>query len=805
MKSFSDDVRFAVRMMLKNPGFTAVALITLVLGIGANTAIFSVVNAVLLRSLPYQDPGRLLAVYGSSPQQGMEQWPLCAADVLDLKTRNDVFEKLAVYSDNQFTISGAGDPEQVHGMTVSSEFFQALGVSPLAGRVFIDQDGQPGTDSVVVISQGLWRRRFGSAPGILGQAITLHGRPSTVVGVMPSSFEFLSNDIDLWVSFKLDPPGRRGPFFLYGLGRLKPGATTPQARAQLDTIARLVQDRTPNLPSNWTFTAEPLNELLVGDMRPALLALLGAVGFVLLIASVNVASLMLARSAAREKEIAIRKALGASRLRIARQLLTESLFLALIGGAAGLAVAVWGAGLLAKLAPGNIPRLSEISIDGRVLSFTLIASLLSGAIFGLVPAFRGSRSSIGEMLKEGGRSDSGGALWRRLRGALVIAEIALSLMLLVGAGLLIKSLVRLQNVSPGFASGGLLTMGVQLPAARYSEPGRAFSFYKQLIERVDALPGVQSAAATASLPPNNLQLSDSFSIQEHPVQAGEPNPVAPMLFVTPNYFRTLGVPLFKGRCFNDSDTKDSAPVVLINETLARKFFAGEDPIGKALKEGGAERPDNVWMTIVGVVGDIKYQGLDAKPEPQYYMPLAQNEWRGMFLVVRASSAPAAVVPAIKEAVRSLDQDLAVANVSTMDALINESVGRPRFRSFLFGVFAIVAVVLAAVGIYGVMAYSVSERRHEFGIRMALGARPADLLRMVVGRGLALSSIGAAVGLAGAFVLTRVLSSLLFEVSATDGLVFGSVPVFLSIVALLASYVPARRATRVDPIAALRYQ
>jgi putative ABC transport system permease protein len=798
------DLRFAIRMLAKNPGFAAVAVIALALGIGANTAIFTVVNAILLRPLPFKEPARLVMVYGKDPKIGQEKIPLSVADYLDWRAQNQTLETMAAFSTNRFNYTSGETPEQVQGAWVTADFFTALGARAEVGRVFQPDEDRPGTEPVVVVSHGFWQRQLAARPDAVGQQINLNSRAFTVVGVMPAGFSY-PDEAELWAAQKLNPPARRGPYFMWGLGRMRPGATVEQARAEMDTVARRIQQENHSTQNDWTYTAASLTEEIVGDVRPALLVLLGAVVFVLLIASANVANLLLSRAAAREKEIAIRSALGATRGRVVRQLLTESLLLAFVGGVVGLLLALWGVDVLIALSPDNIPRLNEVGIDGAVLGFTLIVSLLSGVVFGLAPALYSSRLNLNESLKEGARGASEGFGRRRLRNALVVSEIALSLMLLIGAGLMIKSFVRLQSVNPGFNPENILTMQISLPGAKYSEPAKTSAFYKQLLARVESLPGVQSAGLAFSLPPNLLEVSDNYAVEEHPTPPGESDPVAPVNFVSTDFFKTMGIPLLGGRYFTDADNADSPDVVIISEAMAKRYFGNESPVGKRFKQGGLDRTANPWMQIVGVVGDVKYSGLDAKPEPAFYLPHQQVTLNSMYMVVRGASDPAGLAPAIRGEVWALDKDQPVARVRTMEELLYKSVAQPRFRTLLIVVFAAAALVLAAVGIYGVISYSVTQRTHEIGIRMALGARHVSILRMVVGHGLKLALAGTGIGLIGAYLTTRVLSSLLFGVSATDTVIFAGLSALLTGVVLVASYVPARRATKIDPIMALRHE
>jgi putative ABC transport system permease protein len=806
VESLVQDLRYGVRMFVKNPGFTVAAVIALALGIGANTALFGVVNGVLLRPLPYRDPSRLVVV-SLFNQKIQETFPLCDADFLDWRAQNQVFTAVAAFSGNRFNITGSGVPEQILGDTVTAEFFSTLGVKPVLGRTFLPNEDRPGSPRLVVLSYSIWQRRYSSNPGVIGQTIVLNGSNSAVIGIMPPRF-LPSPEIQLWTNLVMEPPTFRGPYYLTGQARLKPGVTIEQARAELGIIAHRIEQQNPLTNSNMNFLVRPLEEAIVGDVRPALLVLLGAVAFVLLIASANVANLLLARAAVREKEVAIRAALGASRARLTRQLLTESVLLAAIGGLLGLLLARWGVRLLLELRPGNLPRLEEIAIDGRVLGFTCLISLASGILFGLVPAVQSGRSDLNKVLKEGGRSAADGQGRSRMRSVLVVAEIALSVVLLAGAGLMLKSFLRLQAVSPGINPDNALTMQITLPQRQYHDDSQLLSFYQHLLEKVQTLPGVDSAGVGMSLPPNLLEVTDYFTIEGQEAVSERMLGLADLVFVSPDYFRALGVPLVKGRYFTAADRVDSAKIAIVNQTLAHHYWPNENPIGKRLKTGGAERPKSPWMEVVGVVGDIKYSGLDAAPELELYEPYQQAAWPSMYLVVRTSSElrnPATLASAVQNAVWSLDKDLPVAHIRTMRQLLSESVEQPRFRTVLLEVFALIALSLATVGIYGVLAYSVSQRRHEIGVRMAMGAKRSDVLWMVVGQGMFLTLIGVAIGVAGAFVLTRFLSTLLYGVRPTDPVTFVVVPLLLACVALFACYVPARRAIRVDPMAALRYE
>jgi putative ABC transport system permease protein len=804
MLSLVSDVRFGLRFLLKRPGFAFVAVLTLALGIGATTAIFTVVHAILLSPLPFRDADRLAAV--RIVATGNEIYPLPDADFVVWRDQNQTADAIAVWNVDAATLTGDGAAERIGTAFVTDRFFDVLGVRPLLGRVFHEGDDKPAAPKTVVLSEGFWSRRFHRDPNVIGRTLALGGVAHTIVGVMPASFSFPREVVEVWQILTMSTPPRRGPFYTRGLVRLKPNATLEELRANLASVSSSLKRQYPG-PDDWKLDAIPLQESLVRGVRPVLYVLLGAVAFLLLIATVNVANLLLARAATREREMALRGALGAAQGRIVRQLVTESLVLAILSGVLGLAIASFGTRALLALAPEGIPRLSEVRMNVPVFAFALAASALCGMAFGLVPALRASRTPLVETLKEGGRSGIG-AGQRRMQQTLAVAEIALALILSAGAGLMVRSLAELQRVSPGFNPDRLLTFNLTLPRMRYPETAKVQQFFDDLIARVDALPGVRSTGLAISLPPNLLQVTDNFMVEGQVLPPNQGAPVGPVVMISDAFFRTLGVPILSGRAFDERD-KDGAPeVVIINDTLAKKYFAGVDPIGRRFKVGGPERPiapNNPWMTVVGVVGDVKYSGLDAAPEPTYYLPFHQNTWRGQYVVVRASGDPRTLSNAIRGVVASLDKDIPVALMKTMDELMTESVAPPRFRTVLVSLFAVVGVLLAAIGIYGVMSYAVAERTHELGVRIALGADRASVLRLVLGESVTLAAIGIAVGLAGAFAATRLIQGLLFGVTSTDAATFIAISALLATTALVASYVPARRAMRVDPMIALRYE
>jgi len=798
------DLRYGVRTLAGNPGFTSVAVLALALGIGANTAMFSVVYGILLRPLPYADADRVAIVYMHFYPQNFDRGTMCVADYLDWKAGNHAFEDPSAWSSRRMDLAGTGDPEQVQGAAVTAGFFGTLQARPLLGRLFLPGEDQAGSPAEAVLSESLWRRRFAASPAAIGQTISVSGAAATIIGVAPSGFGFPSENTELWTNIHLVPPTRRGPFFFHGIARLKPGVTLDRAQAETNAIGRRIMRENPYY-KNLTLPVVSLREALVGSVQTPLLVLIGAVGLVLLIAVGNVANLLLARATVRQREMALRLSLGAARGRLIRQLLTESVLLAVAGGAAGLALSYGGIQLLRAWNPGNLPLAGFIHLDSRALSFMLLISLLTGILFGLAPALQSSRASLNSALKEGGRATAGSAR-RHTRAAFVVAEVALSLMLLVGAGLLLRSLALLQHVTGGFAAPPqeLLTMAISPTDRKYNDAAPVRAYYDQVLERVRRLPGVQSAAVSDSLPPNSQSDADTFMIEGQALAAGETNPAVSDAVVGPGYFETMRIPLRRGRYFTDRDNQDSAPVAIVSESLARHFFPDRDPIGQRIKQSG---PDYKvpYMEIAGVVGDVKYTGLQNETDAAYYMPYRQNNGRQMFLVVRSTLGVAGLAPVLRRQIRSIDPGVTLNAVSTMQNALDTDFAQPRFNTILLALFAGIALLLAAVGIYGVIAYSVARRTHEIGVRMALGAGRANVLGMVMRQGARLALIGIALGLAGAFILTRLLSTLLFGVSATDPFTFAAVALGLLAVALLATFIPAHRATRISPVTALRYE
>ena len=809
METLWQDVRYGARMLVKRPGFTVTAVLVLALGIGANTAIFSAVHAILLRPLPYRDADRIVVPASTKPAENIERASVSYPDFLDWRNEREVFEHVAVYRPAQYDLTGAGEPERISAAIVSEDYFAVMGAPPVLGRTFQPEDYQE-IPRASVLSYGLWQRHFGANPQAVGQEIEVNGVSRTIVGVMPPDSQW-PDDAELWLplSFSASSPAewamRRDNMVWYAVARLRAGATLEQARAVLGTIARRIEQEDPASRRGWGATAYTLREWIVGStLRQTLLVLLGAVGFVLLIACVNIANLLLARGAAREREIAIRTALGAGRFRLIRQFLVESLLLGLLGGGFGLLLAFWGIDLLVALAPDDIPRLQETAINAPVLAFVVTISLLTATAFGIIPALHATRVDLNESLKEGGRGSTGGAKGKRARHALVISEVALSMVLLVGAGLLIRSFTLLQQVDPGLNVDGLITFNISLPRARYPESAQVTNFYDRALERIRALPGVESAAATSALPlgGGGFYLGRVFLGETHPEPPAGPDYPAQWNTISNDYFRVLGTPLLRGRAFDERDTSASIPVTIINETMARRMFPNQDPIGQRIRSW---RDENILREIVGVVSDVRYFGRDDELRPLVYVPLTQDTNRALMLAVRTTGEPPQLIGSLREAIWSLDGNLAVADAQTMRQILDESVARPRFNMMLLGIFAAVAMILAAIGLYGILAYAVAQRTHEIGIRIALGAGRRDVLRLVVGQGLKLALAGLGIGLVAAFALTRVMSSLLYGISATDPLTFIGVALLLAAVALLASYIPARRATKVDPMIALRYE
>jgi putative ABC transport system permease protein len=857
MQTLWSDLRYGFRLLLRKPAFTAVAILALALGIGANTAIFSVVNAILLRPLPYPEPERLVQLNHNYPQINLKA-SVSAFGYTIYKTEAKAFENIAAISGGSLNLTGGGEPEQLQAMMVTASFFPLFGGEAARGRVIAPEEEQDGRNRVAVLSDALWTRRFGGNPDIVNQTIVLNGENYTVIGVMPARFQFgreFGRLPDLFVPLTFTPqqlsPQNLNNEYLSVFGRIRSGLTVQQAQAEMDNLADNVRKQySPNTTrEQWGLLLQPLNELVVGDVRFALWTLLGAVGLVLLIACANVANLTLARAADRQREIAVRAAMGASRWRVVQQLLTESVLLAVVGGVLGLGLAAWGVSLLSNLSQIQIPRLHEIGLDWRVLLFTFGVSVLTGILFGLVPALQISLGNLNILLKEGGNPVTSVQHWIRktlitsgviisvslyfgasffwilifslalwmtavvtrghqsLRSTLVVLEMALTLVLLVGAGLLMRSFWQLQQVSPGFQPQGVLTQIVSLPGQKYKEPVQRAQFFEQLLPNIKALPGVQSVGACSVIPMSGTNSSGSFQIEGRQIPPGQSSPHGDRWQAAGDYFETMKIPLVRGRYFNVQDNANSLGVAIIDETMAKKYWPNEDPLGKRISISGEGTPqDPKWREIVGLVGHAKHRNLEGESRVQYYIPYAQRPTsNSMFVVVRTSGDPNSLAATVRNAVRNLDKDLPVFRVTTMEQLVADSMVTRRFTLWLLGIFAVTALLLAAVGLYGVLAYSVAQRSHEIGIRMALGAQSRDVQKMVVGQGMKLVLIGTGIGLIGAFALMRWLASLLFGVGAADPITYVVIAALLAGVALLACWIPARRATKVDPMIALRYE
>ena len=809
MDALLRDIGYSFRRLRKSPVFTAIVLVTLALGIGANTAIFSVVNTVLLRALPYRDPGALVSIEHFYPSLNNMEAPVSAAGFRDYRDKTSSFESVAVEANFGANLTGAGgDAERVPGERVSGDWFHVLGVSPQTGRAIQRDDDQPGHEHVVVISDGLWTRLFGRKLSAVGSTIELNGESYQIIGVMPGGFHgFFSRTADLYVPLALPPTAFTAGYtneYLSSVARLKNGVTLDRAQAEMKLFAENLKRANPNnFSPTWTLKVRSLDDLSSGRIRPALLVLLGAVGFVLLIACANVANLLLARAAIRIKEIAIRAALGADRASLVRQLLVESVMLSLGGGVLGLGLARWSVASLVALNP-NLPRANEVGVDWHVMVFTLGLSIATGLLFGLAPALQTSRANLHETLKDGSRSGAADFAGRNVRRALVVAEVGLSLTLLAGAGLLIKSVGRLENVDPGFDPHNLLVFNLNLPRVKYASDTSQILFLQQALPRLNAIPGAKSAGVTSVLPFSGGWSTASFSIEGLIVPPGQNGPWGDERVVSPRFFETMRIPLKKGRYFDDSDRQGAPQVAIIDEQFVKKYFPHVDPIGKRITFGARRgSSDSTWITIVGVVGHAAHEGLDAEPRIQYYFPSSQVGLGGMTVAIRSTGNASALLPAAREAIHSVDSNLPLSAINTMDKLVESSVGQRKLSMMLLGLFSAIAVMLASIGIYGVMSYSVTQRSRELGIRMALGAARPQVLALVVSQGMALAGVGIAIGLAAAFALTRFLSNQLFSVGATDPATFTLVSVTLAAVAFLATLVPAMRATRVDPVVALR--
>jgi putative ABC transport system permease protein len=809
MRTTLQDLRYGARMLVKNPGLTLVAVIALTLGIGANTAIFTVVDAVLLRSMPYADAERLAMVWEKRPANAQNVINL--GNFFDWKAQSTVFEDMAAFFDLNRNLTSDGEPEELTGQIATTNLFSLLGVNAIKGRTFAPDDGKDGQPEVVVIGYDLWQRRFGGDPNIVGRSMTLNNQKTAIIGVLPADVgwyvqkgSMVKKAPEIWLPWQISNTLReRKGRFARAVGRLKPGVTLAQAQNEMNIIGARLEQQYPEFNTNWGITVVPLRTQFTGDIRKPLLILLGAVGFVLLIACANVANLLLARAASRRKEIALRAGLGASRWRIARQLLTESLLLSVLGGAIGLLLAWWGTKALIALSPPGLMDLRHVTVNLPVLAFTFGLTLLTGIIFGLVPAVEAARFDLNESLKEGGKNIGGGARSHRLRNVFVVTQVALALVLLVGAGLLMKSFNRLQSVEPGFEPGNLLAMQISLPGRKYDTDPKVMDFYRKAVEQIQAIPGVEAAGAINYLPFAGPHSGTDVSIEGQPKPPLGQELGTGVCVTDANYFQAMHIPLKRGRLFTKQEATEMRHVVIINETFARVNLPGQDPIGKRVTID--MKDENVPSEIIGVVGDNKHMGLDTEVEPMAYWPHPELVYSSMTLAIRTKGEPLSVASAARNVIRNIDPEQPVGEVTTMNNLMAKSIARSKFNATLLAVFSLVALVMAAVGIYGVISYSVQLRTHEIGVRMALGAQRADVLRLVVKQGIGLGLIGVAAGLAASFALTRLIASLLFEVTATDKTTFGLVAAGLFLITLVACYIPARRATKVDPLLALRYE
>jgi putative ABC transport system permease protein len=810
MERFFQNVRYALRNLRKRPVFSLIVVFTLALGIGANTAIFSVVDAVLLAPLPYSGPDKLVVLWAKNEKQNLTQQPVSYPNIVDLREASHVFERLSVVRGELFSLTDRDEPERVTGVRVSTNILTLLGVTPALGRNFLPEEEQPPKASVALLSHGLWQRRYAGDPRLLGQAIIIDGKSYTVIGILPAWLKqpgtTLGNlsDPDVWIPVVPAASEQNRNFAnMRILARLKMGVTPAQAQSEVDTLGARLEKQYPDSNTNLRFGVVGLREQLTGRVSKALWILLGVVGCVLLIACANVANLLLARAASRQSEIAVRNALGATRLQLIRELLTECVVLSLTGGVLGLLLAYLGVTVMTSLSSGGIPRANEIGISREVLLFTMLLSLLTGLAFGIVPALQSSRSQLTEDLKEAKKGASGSVRHRRSLNALVVIEIALALVLVAGAGLMMRSFRSVLGIDPGFDPHNVLTFSAALPLATYKDQQQHVQFFERALAKIRALPGVEAAAGTFRVPIAGFATA-IFSVQGKPVPTGQA-PIADYRAITVGYFRAIGIRLLKGREFTERDSADAPDAVIVNEELARRSWPGEDPIGKRLQVGTELTR---WRQVVGVVGNARLSGLEAKVDPAIYVPFPQNSWpnalRNSFLVLRTTTDPQSLIPAIRRELRSVDPTFPITQIRTMDEIVGDSLSQRRFNTALLALFAFVAVALAAVGIYGVMSYAVSQRMREMGIRMALGAEQSDITKLVTSNAARLAALGIAIGVVAATISSRLMSSLLFGITATDPMTFVFTALLLAAVTLLASYIPSRRAARTDPIAALRY-
>src|SRR5262245_11647161 len=801
MQTLWQDLRYGARMLMRKPGFTLIAVITLALGIGANTAIFSVVNAALIRALPYHNPDRLILLSATATGGGRSFMSL--EEIREFQMRAQSLEDVTGVISQSINLTGGERPDRVRGAYVTANFFQVFDLKPVVGRMFAPGEDRPGAEKVVVVNEKIWRERLGADPNLSGKKLILNGEPFSVIGVAAPGFKPpMDSEVEVWIGASAFPGNRaqRDFRFLFGVGHLKPGVVQERAQAEIDTIANQLALAYPGENTGRGAKVEYLHEIMVGGMRRMLYLLFAAVGVILLIACANLANLLLARGLARQREIAVRASLGAGRWRLIRQLLTEASLLSLIGGGLGLLLAQWGLEALRRL-PQNFIRGEEVTVDTRVLLFTLAVAVTTGWLFGLAPAIQLARPELHTMLKEGGRSGGEGAKWNRLRGAFVVTQVALSLLLLVGGGLLIRSFGRLLRVDPGFKPENLLTLEYRLPRNKYQQSEAQWNFHRQVVERIRDVPGVKSASLVGGLPFSGNGGSTGVILPDREIPPRGQEPVVRYNMAIPNYFETIGIPLIKGRLFNERDQLNTPRVFIINQTMARRFWPDQDPIGKQIKTD-ANSPVG---TVIGVVGDAKHYLLEEEAQPQMYEAYSQAPGIFATVVVRTTVEPMSLAEPVRQAVWKVDSDQPMWKLRTLESLIDRSMADKRFLMVLMGVFAALAMALTVIGLYGVMSYAVSQRTQEIGIRMALGAGARDIQRMVLRQGMTLVLIGVAIGLAASWTLTRLMANLLFGVSATDPLTFSSIPLLLAVVALLACWIPARRATKVDPIVALRYE
>jgi putative ABC transport system permease protein len=809
MTNLLSDLRFGLRMLLKNPAFTFIAVLALSLGIGANTAIFTVVNAVILGALPYKNPEQLVTVW--ERREGRDQNVINLGNFTDWKQQNNVFDDMGVFLDFRSNLTGEGAPEEIPAQIVTTNLLPMLGVNPIRGRLFAPEEGREGEPGVAVISYGLWQRRFGGDENLVGRKVMLNNLPVTIIGILPEGFGWhvarnsrTGKPAEIWQPWQLSPDLlQRHGRFACAVARLKPGTTVEQAQADMDTIAARLRSQYPEFNTGWGVSVVPLRLQFTGDIRKPLFILLGSVGLVLLIACANVANLLLARANSRRKEIAVRTGLGASRWRIVRQLLTESVMLSAVGGFLGLALAWWGTRALIAIAPPSLASLKGVSVSLPVLAFTLGVSVLTGIFFGLVPAVEAARFNLQSALKEGGKNVGGSSATHRLRNVFVVTQVALALVLLIGAGLLIKSLNKLQSVDPGFNPRGLLTMRVSLPMQKYDTETKTVSFFNRVLEQIKALPGVEDAGAIDALPFTIPHSGTGIQIEGEPKRPAGQQLSTGVCVVSKDYFTTMSIPLKQGRSFTAEEEREMRHVVVVNEEFVHRNLPGQNPIGKRVTIN--MKDENVPSEIVGVVGNSKHRSLEDKDAPMSYWPHPELAMPAMTLVMRTGGNATDVAPAVRSVINGIDPDQPISDIKTMEDWLSVSVARSRFSTTLLTVFSIVALVMAAVGIYGVISYSVLQRTHEIGIRVALGAQQRDVLGLIVKQGVILGAVGVGLGLAAAFALTRLMSTLLFEVEATDKVIFAVVSVGAFLITLIACYIPARRAMDVDPLQALRYE